>query len=169
MLDEGLVPNLPGLRDVHNVSVELDRIRAVASPLLVAARNLGPAGAAAFKPREDDFARVFDATILDAAVAHYAALWKHPTEITANPDQSELLVRAARSEDLQDTNTFPGGYKQIARHLVPGRIWLAWKFVRPPVTVGMAYDGLVWLGDHFAWFPKPWRLLSTSIDPFYVD
>jgi hypothetical protein len=33
----------------------------------------------------------------------------------------------------------------------------------------MAYDGLVWLDDRFAWFPKPWRLQRSSADPFYVD
>lgn len=25
----------------------------------------------------------------------------------------------------------------------------------------MSYDGLVFMTDHWAWFPKPWRMLDT--------
>lgn len=153
--------------DAVNVTVDLDRIRALATPLLVAARN--PGGAARFRPRPEDFARVFAPTLAETAAVAYAPMWNGSIEITAKPDQTELLVRAARAEDLATAETFPGGYKQVAAHLVPKRIWIAWKYVRPQATVGMAYDGLVWLDDHFAWFPKPWRLLTKKSDPFYVD
>ena len=35
----------------------------------------------------------------------------------------------------------------------------AFKFVKPGETLGMAFDGLVWVNGHFAIFPKPWRFL----------
>lgn len=149
--------------------MDLERICALASPLLVAARSQGRQGAAVFQPRDDDFARVFAASLVETATAAYTAMWKGPIEITAKPEQTEMLLRAERSENLHSAETFPGGYKQVAPQLLPGRIWLAWKYVRPQETMGMAYDGLVWLDDHFAWFPKPWRLLAKKGDPFYVD
>jgi hypothetical protein len=34
-----------------------------------------------------------------------------------------------------------------------------WKFVKPGETIGMAYDGLVFVNGHWAWFPKAWHAL----------
>ena len=42
--------------------------------------------------------------------------------------------------------------------LLPGRIWAAWRYVTPGRTAGLSYDGLTWCDDHWAWFPKPYRL-----------
>ena len=33
---------------------------------------------------------------------------------------------------------------------------------------GMAYDGLVWIDDHWAWFPKPFRVLRAALDALDV-
>ncbi|TMQ06352.1 MAG: hypothetical protein E6J91_38110 [Deltaproteobacteria bacterium] len=30
--------------------------------------------------------------------------------------------------------------------------------------LGMAYDGLIYVNNHWAWFPKPWRALGGSGD-----
>lgn len=155
--------------DDPDVTVDLDRICELANPLLEAARNGGKTRAAVFAPRDGDFARIFTPSLVDTAIATYTPMWNGGVEITAKPEQTEMLLRAARAENLGATDTFPGGYKQIAPHLLPGRVWLAWKYVRPQQTVGMAYDGLVWLDDHFVWCPKPWRLLAKTSDPFYVD
>ena len=54
---------------------------------------------------------------------------------------------------------FPGGYRSIARHLVPERIWVTWKYLTPGRSSGLAYDGLVWCDDHWAWLPRPYRVL----------
>ena len=47
--------------------------------------------------------------------------------------------------------------RAIAHLLQPQRVWVAWKLIAPGQDAGMAYDGLVWLDDHWAWFPKPFR------------
>ena len=47
--------------------------------------------------------------------------------------------------------------------LDPHRVWARWKFVRPGEPSGMAYDGLVWVDDHWAWFPKPYRVLAHLV------
>ena len=111
---------------------------------------------------------MFAEPLVEPARAYFASLWAQPVAITAKPEQSALLLYSTLSETLHESPLFPGGYKQLT-DVVPGRIWLAWKYVRPGETMGMAYDGLVWLDDRFAWFPKAWRLLKKPSDPFYVD
>jgi hypothetical protein len=146
-----------------------------ATELLATLRNAGPRATAALKPRPEDLAKVFAAEIVPAIVAHYAPLWSGVVEITARPDQTAVLAYVSLARDLRVTTTFPGGYQQLASRLVPDRVWIAWKYVTPGERIGMAYDGLVWIEDHFAWFPKPWRALdrrseaSDPTNPFYVD
>jgi hypothetical protein len=54
---------------------------------------------------------------------------------------------------------FPGGYRAIAGFLEPSRIWLCWQY-HPPGGAGISYDGLVWQGERWVWFPKPWRMVE---------
>lgn len=147
--------------------IDQERVRAIATPLLEAARNGGVARAVSFKPQPDDFARVFTEQLAPIAAQHYTTLWSQPVEITARPENTQLVVVSSLAEELKDSSAFPGGYKNLTG-LLPGRVWLAWKYVRPGESLGMSYDGLVFLEDRFAWFPKPWRLQRSS-DPFYVD
>jgi hypothetical protein len=59
---------------------------------------------------------------------------------------------------------FPQGYRAIAKWLQPGRVWVAWKYLKPGAQSGDAYNGLVWVDDHWAWFPKPFRVLRTLVE-----
>ena len=38
--------------------------------------------------------------------------------------------------------------------------WWRWKFTKPGEDLGMAYDGLVFVNGHWAWFPKPYRAIG---------
>ncbi len=139
---------------------DIATIHARVTPLLAAAPTAGAAGVAAFAPRAEDYARVFTAAIASAMELHFSMLWARNPEVTAQVEQTELQLWSARGDQLRgDVTGFPGGYKALAEHLVPDRTWSAWKYVRPGTTLGMAYDGLVWLDDRFVWFPKPWRAL----------
>jgi len=119
----------------------------------------------AVQPRPDDYAKAFRGPLAAVAAQEFAKLWAgrlslhHP-----RPEQSQLLLDLAPAGMLASDNElssrFPGGYQRLAPHLVPHRVWARWKLVRPGETVGTAYDGLVWLDDHWAWFPKPYRVLS---------
>jgi hypothetical protein len=51
------------------------------------------------------------------------------------------------------SDRFPGGYRRVAPHLQPDRIWLVWRYLRRGATEGMRYDGLVQLDDRWVWFP----------------
>jgi hypothetical protein len=143
------------------------RIRHLAVPYLVAACNGGVTHAAAFRPRLEDYPLVFSGR-LETRIAHFEALWSKTVEITAPPQNTEIIVTSARGDELATATWFPGGYGTL-EHIVPDRIWLAWKYVVPGETLGIAYDGLVWLDDRFVWFPKPWRVRPTSAHPLYVE
>ena len=143
---------------------DLDQIRSLATTLLTEAPAKGAEGAAMFQPRPEDAAAVFTEQVAAAMGAHFKALWAVRPAITVHEGQTDLRLWTALSEDLlRDAPEFPGGYKALAPYLTPGNVWISWKYTRPGATSGMAYDGLVWLEDRFAWFPKPWRVLREVL------
>lgn len=120
---------------------------------------------AALRPRVEDYAAVFTGDLVKLAQDGYATLWESPPARLAKPGQTTVTTTAALAQQLVDDNPisaqFPGGYRRIARRLVPDIVWLRWDYRETGATSGMAYDGLVRLGDRWVWFPKPWRLLDN--------
>lgn len=143
------------------------RIRALAVPLLIAACNGGTAGASTFRPRARDYELVFTGD-LRPRIAHFEALWSREIEITAPAQNNEIIVTSARADEFAIATWFPRGYQSLV-DLVPDRIWLAWKYVEPGESLGIAYDGLVWVDERFVWFPKPWRVVQGVPHPMYDE
>ena len=140
-------------------------------PLLAAlAKDRSGAALEQVRPHPGDYAKVFQADALDAARRVYETLWSGTweTQFPASA-QSELRVVVAPAGLLATANElsrqFPQGYTAIARILQPHRIWAAWKFAKPGEASGLAFDGLVWCDDHWAWFPKPYRHLRDCLAP----
>lgn len=118
------------------------------------------------RPRPEDYASVFEPEVVDTARAAYQSIWKLPISVESSSAQTETRVAVAPAGMLRGDNdlsrSFPSGYQGIAQWLKPRRVWAAWKYVAPGKTSGMAYDGLVWCDDHWAWFPKPHRVLGAK-------
>ncbi len=136
----------------------------IAEAHVVLARVADPKqGFAILKPRDEDYDRVFVGAAAAAARAGYAGLWAGVPPWPARPDQTELHVAVAYTEDFAAGNEraapFPGGYKTIAASLAPGVAWLLWEAVAPGERNGIVFDGLVPIDDRWAWFPKPWRVV----------
>jgi hypothetical protein len=117
------------------------------------------------RPLVEDYAKVFQPAAAEQARHAYENLWRAFTEIPfPTGTQSELRIAVAPAGMLASANDlsrqFPGGYAAIARHLLPHRVWAAWEYVKPGEDSGLAFDGLVWCDDHWAWFPKPYRVLA---------
>lgn len=117
-------------------------------------------------PRPGDASLLFRpevAPAVEQAAAELFASFRPEIELYfPKPDQTELRVWAASVEELVAGHPeFPGGYAAVAPFLLDGPTWYRWRIAAPGTELGLAYDGLVDLGDHFAWFPKPWRLLPT--------
>lgn len=116
------------------------------------------------KPRDGDYAAVFVGDAARLAREGYAPLWKNPPKALGKASQTRVKAFAAQADAFATENEFsrefPGGYRKIATQLQLDKVWLGWKLLEPVGETGMTYDGLVWLRDHWAWFPKPWRVLS---------
>jgi hypothetical protein len=146
---------------------ELALIRRNAEDLL---RTLGQARTVhivdKLKPRDEDYEAVFIGDAAAKARAGYADLWTSPPKSLARPDQTNVIAFAASAEkfatDNEYSREFPGGYRKVADKLKPGLVWVRFKYTVPGSDAGMAYDGMVFLQDHWAWFPKPWRVLADE-------
>ena len=155
-------------RDSALDSITLLRLQL--DPILHAIGADRTGGAArALRPRPEDYARVFVASTVAVARSKYEEFWGEPLKLAfPSGAQTQVLTHVAPAGMLADDNElswrFPGGYRWVAQHLQPERVWAAWKYVVPGATSGLAYDGLVWCEDHWSWFPRPYRVLRDLLN-----
>jgi hypothetical protein len=145
-------------------------IKAQLVPLLAALRDDRSGELARLLiPRPEDYPLVFIGDAAPAARQVYERLWSDPANLWRgpSPEQREILCYVAPAGMLAYQNElsrpFPGGYQAVAGFLEPSRVWVAWKYVAQGQTSGLAYNGLVWVNEHWAWFPKPYRYLRDFI------
>jgi hypothetical protein len=117
----------------------------------------------ALKPLPGDAAKVFLPELSTAIEAAVERVWEKGITIRPAGGQTEVSAIAAIpqefEEDAPHTRDFAQAYKPLAAYLQPDRNWVSWTFHATGEEKGRRYDGLVWIDDHWAWFPKPWRLL----------
>jgi hypothetical protein len=109
------------------------------------------------RPRDDDYAKTFAATVVDRARRHYEELWAGPLDFRHPEPGAHVEIHVAPLGD--DHELFPAKRRDVAALLLPNRVWASWRYVTPGRRAGLSYDGLAWCDDHWAWFPKPYRLL----------
>jgi hypothetical protein len=120
------------------------------------------------RPQGADYKAVFSGELARKAEAEYGKAWEGGKLVIARKDeQTELKVFSATTEELQagsgEAREFPGGYRKIAPQLGKGLRFYRFKFVKPGESAGMAYDGLVFVNGHWAFFPKPFRLVAEPL------
>lgn len=118
----------------------------------------------ALKPTDADYASYFDASVVEKAKTVYAGLWSRTTSFQPQEGQTELLLYQATTEEIKNKTgegaDFPGGYADIIDKIKPNQTIYRFKFVKPGETLGMAFDGLVYINGHWVLFPKPWKILN---------
>jgi hypothetical protein len=149
--------------------IMLEVLRAQVTPLLEAlARDEAGLFVAQIKPRDEDYARVFVGEAASVARDAYTELWEQEpprtTQFTAVEVKTSLAPAGMLADENDLSRQFPQGYRGVAQWLQPQRIWVAWKYIEPGKQSGEAYNGLVWVDDHWAWFPKPFRVLRALAD-----
>jgi hypothetical protein len=117
------------------------------------------------EPHPMDYDRVFAPGVALRAVEVYRTLWREECPvIEPDPGATTVQVAAFYSDwlrgDDERARRYPSSYRRIAGMLQPDVIWLAWRYPTPGDHRGRTYDGLVWLEDAFAWFPRPGDLLA---------
>ena len=111
------------------------------------------------QPLAEDYAKVFEEPLRGQAQRHYERLWRTETPGGSRPTgRTQLRVAACPASALgaipELTAGFPEGYLALASALSSGFTWVAWQHRVPGTHTGTARDGLVWIEDHWAWFPS---------------
>lgn len=110
------------------------------------------------RPRAGDYGKIFVPAVVEVARERFEELWAGPLDFRhpAGPAPARVAVVLAPAGRLAaEHEGFPDGYCAIAHLLQPARVWAAWRYP----SAGLAYNGLVWCDDHWAWLPKPYRVL----------
>ena len=162
---------VPGITENPSLATALllDLVREQALPILNAiANDTDGRLIASLEPRDSDFELVFIPEAAESARRRYREYWRGSLRIPRpSSRQSEIQVWAAPAGMLVDANDlsrlFPGGYLGVSKLFNPHRVWLVWKYLEPGTSSGLSYDGLVWVVDHWAWFPKPFRVLAADV------
>ena len=117
----------------------------------------------AFRPRPGDAAKVFLPELAPAIEAALERRWAKGVTIAPDAGQTEVSAQVAFKEDFEsdapNTRDFAQAFKPLAAYLQSSRPWVSWTFHEPGKEKGTRYEGLVWIDDHWAFFPKPWRLI----------
>lgn len=117
------------------------------------------------RPDPDDYAAVFSGDAAEKIKKVMDPAWDSgQLVLKGNPGQTELLMASASVDELKagtgGAQSCPGGYKDAAAQMKSGLVVYCFKFVEPGKTLGMAFDGLIYVNGHWAIFPKPWRALK---------
>jgi len=116
------------------------------------------------KPSNEDYKAYFSADVLEDMKLYYDPMWNELNTwggIAPNDGQTDLLLWSATVNEIKnsegDSDRFPGGYFDAINSINDGYTIYRFKFVQAGNTLGMAFDGLVKIDDHWVFFPKPWR------------
>lgn len=119
---------------------------------------------AALKPSEADIRKVYHDPLAEKLVVNYGELFAAGTKFGPKPAQDTLLTVAATTGGLRSGNAvlreFPGGYAGILDYFKGDYPILRFKFVKSGETSGLAFDGLIYVNNHWVLMPKPWRYLD---------
>jgi hypothetical protein len=174
---DATAPHLPGpggerpvVEAANELRAALEAVGEQVRPLLAAL--VEPARAsevvASLRPRPGDVARAFvgDESEFSMIEARYASLWSaDPPRVRAPAREVQLRIFVATAGMLGEPDMSPGWprhWAAVAPRLVPSRTWVAWQYAPTDGSRGTDYDGLVWLDDHWAWFPAPWRVIGGA-------
>lgn len=154
-----------------NFPAGMEGAKQVLAPFAAAGADF-PALTNALKPEDADYAAVFEGDAAAKAKTAYAGMWGGGLVLGHKPDQTELQIWEATTEQLHnepkgnvlktDAKYFPGGYSKAVPSMKKGLTWYRFKFTKPGEELGMGYDGLVHVNGHWAVFPKPWRALGLE-------
>jgi len=116
------------------------------------------------KPSEQDVRAVYGDPLAGKMIAGYNNLFKSGTKFGPKADHDALVIvyattgRFTAGDSVIDA--FPGGYKDITGYITGDVPIVRFKFVKSGESLGLAFDGLVYVNDHWVLMPKPWRYLD---------
>lgn len=118
-------------------------------------------------PSEADCAAIFEKQLSRKVYRLEKKLYRLycPIVTPYDPSQTELVCWQSERRELLayegEARFFPGGYRELARHLLPNVPVYRVKFLEPGRRVGAAYDLFVYVNGHWVLLWQPWRLTLT--------
>ncbi|MCP4381269.1 MAG: class II D-tagatose-bisphosphate aldolase, non-catalytic subunit [Hyphomicrobiales bacterium] len=115
------------------------------------------------KPSPADIRAVYGEPLASALINTYEEMYQPGAVIRPKPEHKQLLTTFTTTGRLKAgdpvLDDFPGGYDGV-RPFIVGDVPIArFKFVEQGETLGLAFDGLIFVNDHWVLMPKPWRSL----------
>ncbi len=122
---------------------------------------------ARFAPRAGDLEAAFAPGLVEILRPYAAELWVEgppQLDLPGLPVEIEVELAVAGSFSmLPRKSSFAGAWKFMDPACNSGRIWATLRIRSPGAADGLRVDGFVWLEDHWAWIPKPWRHVPESL------
>lgn len=119
---------------------------------------------AELKPAETDIRAVYAAPLADRLIPDYDRMFAPGVAIGPKPGQNALITSRGTTASLKRGDAvlrdFPGGYKEVLGYFIGDHPIVRFKFVKQGETMGMAFDGLIFVNGHWVLMPKPWRSLN---------
>jgi hypothetical protein len=114
-------------------------------------------------PTEAEVKAVYAEPLASAMWASYREQMGPGVSFAPKAGQTDLLVTYATTRELFDRKPvleeFPGGYKDVLQYFKVDVPIVRFKFVKPGETLGLAFDGLIYVNDRWVIMPKPWGAL----------
>lgn len=120
---------------------------------------------AGLRPTEADIRAVYAEPLAGKLVQMYDDMFQPGVEIGPKQHQTEVMVWRGTTGALRGgapvLREFPGGYKDVLPYMQGNFPIVRFKFVEPGETLGLAFDGLIYIGERWVLMPKPWRALEN--------
>lgn len=154
----------PTPASLAKLDADLRTIAAHTAPLL---RHLAadPSALDEVRPEWADVLEAFTGPMTETLGRRMVARWRQPLSAVPGEGQTELSMALCTGGGFQSYNVlsaaFPLPWLGLAPHLAPHRTWLRWSWHRPGHPEDRTtYDGLVWTGKRWVWFPSLWEHLG---------
>lgn len=142
------------------------RMAALAAREMIAAMTGDPGFAQGLLAGPEDCAALFTEDVAEAMSRHLAA---EPLTLGRGmrgvPPQDSAITAAPagllRSGNML-SREFPVGYRLAAGWMLPDKVWFTWEMAQEEGGA-IRHDGLVFLGDRWLWFPRPWRRIEAAL------
>jgi hypothetical protein len=114
------------------------------------------------RPQPADYDAVFVGDAAQKAKAALEPMWDGlKAGLKPNAGETELNVYTATVDDLKKgAPGCPNAYKDVADKINPKMILYCYRFSKPGTQGGQTGDGLFFVNDHWALFPKVWKVIK---------
>ncbi|MFO0759599.1 MAG: hypothetical protein U0359_24110 [Byssovorax sp.] len=141
-----------------------DGVKALISQFIAPGADV-QALARTLQPDLEDYDVVFTPDVAGKLRHEYEELWEEGEEKVDIPaGRTETKVWKATLDELLagkgENQACVDAYKGMAKMLKPGTVVYCFKYYKPGELVGTAFDGLIYVRDHWAIFPKAEKVLQ---------